>query len=360
MPLCSPSLPLSLLLSAEQTWPSTHETLLTTWKIVAFTATSVLLVLLLVILARMFQTKFKAHFPPRSVPPTAADRAQCSHREQQREEGELDPRQVQRIENTGRAKHFSGMFWGVSGGQSTKPETDLLSLFRPPPTVRLCLPCSLDRRFSRGILGVGGKHRDRAACCTCPPGMLYPLPPVCVWPGSYVPWSIQSTGRTGTIQETRPKVCGPAGVQEQWAMRSLRQGCWMGCPSSSATQMGLAWCLHPPSRRPQRGDCHTPSWAGLASVLPGATNMLWDKKCPQPSTGRSLFRAPKCHRTQARPVTEESSLPWILQPCQSSPFGDLTYQKRALVFAHKDRLTPRVVPATPRKENAAQWRRRLP
>lgn len=55
-------------LSAEQTWPNTHETLLTTWKIVAFTATSVLLVLLLVILARMFQTKFKAHFPPRLVP----------------------------------------------------------------------------------------------------------------------------------------------------------------------------------------------------------------------------------------------------------------------------------------------------
>ncbi|CAH6789617.1 Susd4 [Phodopus roborovskii] len=52
----------------EQTWPSTHETLLTTWKIVAFTATSVLLVLLLVILARMFQTKFKAHFPPRGPP----------------------------------------------------------------------------------------------------------------------------------------------------------------------------------------------------------------------------------------------------------------------------------------------------
>lgn len=56
-----------LSLMTEQTWPSTHETLLTTWKIVAFTATSVLLVLLLVILARMFQTKFKAHFPPRSV-----------------------------------------------------------------------------------------------------------------------------------------------------------------------------------------------------------------------------------------------------------------------------------------------------
>ncbi|XP_068041655.1 sushi domain-containing protein 4 isoform X2 [Anomalospiza imberbis] len=49
----------------EQTWPNTQETLLTTWKIVAFTATSVLLVLLLVILARIFQTKFKTHFLPR-------------------------------------------------------------------------------------------------------------------------------------------------------------------------------------------------------------------------------------------------------------------------------------------------------
>ncbi|XP_053463488.1 sushi domain-containing protein 4 isoform X3 [Nycticebus coucang] len=55
-------------IKSEQTWPGTHETLLTTWKIVAFTATSVLLVLLLVILARMFQTKFKAHFPPRGPP----------------------------------------------------------------------------------------------------------------------------------------------------------------------------------------------------------------------------------------------------------------------------------------------------
>ncbi|XP_057363777.1 sushi domain-containing protein 4 isoform X2 [Manis pentadactyla] len=55
-------------IQSEQTWPSTHETLLTTWKIVAFTATSVLLALLLVILARMFQTKFKAHFPSRAPP----------------------------------------------------------------------------------------------------------------------------------------------------------------------------------------------------------------------------------------------------------------------------------------------------
>eukprot|EP00071_Canis_lupus_P037520 XP_022271077.1 sushi domain-containing protein 4 isoform X1 [Canis lupus familiaris] len=55
-------------IKSEQTWPSPHETLLTTWKIVAFTATSVLLVLLLVILARMFQTKFKTHFPTRGPP----------------------------------------------------------------------------------------------------------------------------------------------------------------------------------------------------------------------------------------------------------------------------------------------------
>uniref|UniRef100_A0A8D0GMM1 Sushi domain containing 4 n=1 Tax=Sphenodon punctatus TaxID=8508 RepID=A0A8D0GMM1_SPHPU len=51
----------------EQIWPNTQETLLTTWKIVAFTATSVLLVLLLVILARMFQTKFKAPFLARGA-----------------------------------------------------------------------------------------------------------------------------------------------------------------------------------------------------------------------------------------------------------------------------------------------------
>ncbi|KAM7050099.1 sushi domain-containing protein 4 isoform 7-T8 [Molossus nigricans] len=63
-----PSYQVYCIKSAEQTWPNTHETLLTTWKIVAFTATSVLLVLLLVILARMFQTKFKAHFPPRGPP----------------------------------------------------------------------------------------------------------------------------------------------------------------------------------------------------------------------------------------------------------------------------------------------------
>lgn len=55
-------------IKAEQPWPGMHETLLTTWKIVAFTATSVLLLLLLVILARMFQTKFKASFPPRGPP----------------------------------------------------------------------------------------------------------------------------------------------------------------------------------------------------------------------------------------------------------------------------------------------------
>ncbi|XP_058881276.1 sushi domain-containing protein 4-like isoform X4 [Acipenser ruthenus] len=41
-------------------WPATQENLLTTWKVVAFTATSVLLLLLFVILAKVFQTKFKA------------------------------------------------------------------------------------------------------------------------------------------------------------------------------------------------------------------------------------------------------------------------------------------------------------
>uniref|UniRef100_A0A8C6YA68 Sushi domain containing 4 n=1 Tax=Naja naja TaxID=35670 RepID=A0A8C6YA68_NAJNA len=54
-------------IKTEQAWPNNQETLLRTWKIVAFTATSVLLMLLLVILARMFQTKFKAHFLPRLV-----------------------------------------------------------------------------------------------------------------------------------------------------------------------------------------------------------------------------------------------------------------------------------------------------
>ncbi|XP_013929943.1 PREDICTED: sushi domain-containing protein 4 isoform X3 [Thamnophis sirtalis] len=54
-------------IKTEQAWPNNQETLLRTWKIVAFTATSVLLMLLLVILARMFQTKFKAHFLPRDT-----------------------------------------------------------------------------------------------------------------------------------------------------------------------------------------------------------------------------------------------------------------------------------------------------
>lgn len=83
-------------LPTEQTWPGTHETLLTTWKIVAFTATSVLLVLLLVILARLFQTKFKAHFPARSVlrPGTlrglrAAERRRREHRSGQQMGGAM-------------------------------------------------------------------------------------------------------------------------------------------------------------------------------------------------------------------------------------------------------------------------------
>ncbi|MEE6473807.1 hypothetical protein FKM82_010178 [Ascaphus truei] len=50
----------------DTSWPNTQETLLTTWKIVAFTASSVLLMLLFVIIIRIFQTKFKAHFLPRS------------------------------------------------------------------------------------------------------------------------------------------------------------------------------------------------------------------------------------------------------------------------------------------------------
>uniref|UniRef100_H2ZTG3 Sushi domain containing 4 n=1 Tax=Latimeria chalumnae TaxID=7897 RepID=H2ZTG3_LATCH len=49
---------------SEQSWPNSQDTLLTTWKIVAFTATSVLLVLLLVILAKIFQAKFKVHCHP--------------------------------------------------------------------------------------------------------------------------------------------------------------------------------------------------------------------------------------------------------------------------------------------------------
>ncbi|XP_053568757.1 sushi domain-containing protein 4 [Bombina bombina] len=58
---------------AETSWPNTQDTLLTTWKIVAFTASSVLLVLLLVIIARSFQTKFKTHFFPRSPQENAAE-----------------------------------------------------------------------------------------------------------------------------------------------------------------------------------------------------------------------------------------------------------------------------------------------
>ncbi|XP_004627008.1 sushi domain-containing protein 4 [Octodon degus] len=55
-------------IKAEHTRPPTRETLLATWKLVALTATSVLLALLVVILARTFQTKFKAHFLPRGPP----------------------------------------------------------------------------------------------------------------------------------------------------------------------------------------------------------------------------------------------------------------------------------------------------
>ncbi|XP_018412027.1 PREDICTED: sushi domain-containing protein 4 [Nanorana parkeri] len=58
---------------SEKSWPNTQETMLTTWKIVAFTASSVLLVLLLVIIARNFQTKFKTHFLPRSPQDSSAE-----------------------------------------------------------------------------------------------------------------------------------------------------------------------------------------------------------------------------------------------------------------------------------------------
>ncbi|KAM4771386.1 sushi domain-containing protein 4 [Rhinophrynus dorsalis] len=57
----------------EKSWPNTQDTLLTTWKIVAFTASSVLLVLLLVIIARSFQTKFKTHFLPSSPQDSSAE-----------------------------------------------------------------------------------------------------------------------------------------------------------------------------------------------------------------------------------------------------------------------------------------------
>ncbi|XP_031757650.1 sushi domain-containing protein 4 isoform X1 [Xenopus tropicalis] len=60
-----PSYPV-MCIKTEASWPNTEDTLLTTWKIVAFTASTVLLVLLLVIIARSFQTKFKTHFLPRS------------------------------------------------------------------------------------------------------------------------------------------------------------------------------------------------------------------------------------------------------------------------------------------------------
>ncbi|XP_069464724.1 sushi domain-containing protein 4 isoform X2 [Ambystoma mexicanum] len=51
----------------ELAWPNAQETLLTTWKILAFTASSVLLVLLLVIIAKIFQSKFKTYFRPRGT-----------------------------------------------------------------------------------------------------------------------------------------------------------------------------------------------------------------------------------------------------------------------------------------------------
>nr|XP_033793294.1 sushi domain-containing protein 4 isoform X2 [Geotrypetes seraphini] len=70
----SPSFDVSCV-KTEQSWPRTQETLLTTWKIVAFTATSVLLALLLVILGRIFQTKIKSHFLPRGAQNGSSDPA---------------------------------------------------------------------------------------------------------------------------------------------------------------------------------------------------------------------------------------------------------------------------------------------
>uniref|UniRef100_A0A8C5MRH0 Sushi domain containing 4 n=1 Tax=Leptobrachium leishanense TaxID=445787 RepID=A0A8C5MRH0_9ANUR len=67
-----PSFPVSCI-RAEKSYPSTQDTLLTTWKIVAFTASSVLLVLLLVIITRSFQTKFKTHLLPRSPQDSSAE-----------------------------------------------------------------------------------------------------------------------------------------------------------------------------------------------------------------------------------------------------------------------------------------------
>ncbi|KAM9316872.1 sushi domain-containing protein 4 [Gastrophryne carolinensis] len=60
-------------IQSDKSWPNSQETMLTTWKIVAFTASTVLLVLLLVIIARSFQTKFKTHFLPRSPQDSSAE-----------------------------------------------------------------------------------------------------------------------------------------------------------------------------------------------------------------------------------------------------------------------------------------------
>nr|XP_015205634.1 PREDICTED: sushi domain-containing protein 4 isoform X4 [Lepisosteus oculatus] len=46
---------------SEPSWPNSQESLLTTWKVFAFTATSVLLALLLVILGKVFQFRCKTH-----------------------------------------------------------------------------------------------------------------------------------------------------------------------------------------------------------------------------------------------------------------------------------------------------------
>lgn len=99
----------------------------------AFTATSVLLVLLLVILARMFQTKFKAHFPVRSVPWPSSS--------QEKEGGG----------STGSGLADGRAGWGVSGVRA--PSWAGLNSSHHPPTMSSCAPGG---RLQRGAGGGRG------------------------------------------------------------------------------------------------------------------------------------------------------------------------------------------------------------